>query len=97
MGTVRTYGLSGDVAEALTGQITERLLRRVEDSADESPDMASLAEAMRTHPKEFHCAVMSTLIYTIGNFDRIPKMEFDAVVRDGIFQDLKEVRLPYMA
>ena len=95
MSTVRTYGISGEVAEVLTTEIVAGLLRKAEECIESDSETRKLFLMMKENPEEFHCVVMSTLIFSIGNFDRIPKTEFDAVVRDGVFQDLREVKIPY--
>ena len=97
MSTVRTYGLSGEVVEILTTEIVDALIKKAEAGIEVDPATRKLFLLMKENPEEFHCVVMSTLVFSIGNFDRIPKTEFDAVVRDGVFQDLKEVRIPYAA
>jgi len=92
---VRTYGVRTEVAEHMMTAIYNSLVQKVAATPASEPTDKFL-RVLLDYPVEAKSIIMTTLVFTVGNFDRIAKDEFDATVgEDGMMGDLKPVKVGY--
>lgn len=96
MGKVRTYGVSKEVLEAVSNEIYLNLIERV-GSVKPDKNIEEIMEVLLMKPSASKTLIVSSLIYGIGNFDRIDKVEIDAELgKDGLLEKPTEVRPDYI-
>ena len=79
---VRTYGISKETLSNLTDHVFTDFVVKTANSPDVEGSQ-EIYEAMKDHPTLCKMLVMATAVFTIGNFDRIDKVERWAKVSEG--------------
>ncbi len=79
MSKIRTYGIEKEMLESITEHIYCDLLDRTSKAlVNGKSDMVDVVDILLNKPIPSKSIIMASLIFGIGNFDRIDKIECDA-------------------
>lgn len=80
----RTYGVSQEQAEKAAVHVFTDLYLRANKNTNDTPEIKALIEMMKKYPMQCQMIIVSALVFAIGNFDRIEKVErWGTVDEDG--------------
>ena len=71
----RTYGVSTTQAEKAAVHVFTDLYLRANKNTNNTPEVEALIEMMKKYPMQCQMVIVSAIIFAIGNFDRIEKIE----------------------
>lgn len=96
MSKVRTYGVSQEVLEKVSNVIYLSLIGRI-GSIEPSDEIREIMDVLINKPLTAKTLILSSLIYGIGNFDRIEKVELEGELgENGDLVKPSEVRPDYI-
>jgi len=98
-GKVRTYGLDRETLDKLINQIYGSLCELAEKTNLPNTKAPQLSHVLEEHKNETALILIQSITFTIGNFDRIPKVELEGeLVDDKITKAAKvEEKVKYVA
>ena len=100
MPTVRTYGVSPETLEKLSDSVYLNMVERISGvlSKEKNDDLKEILDTLVNRPLSSKSLIVASLIYGIGNFDRIVKIELDAKLNDeGTLENPKERTKEYIS
>ena len=96
MDKIRTYGVTKEVLGRVSDAIYMSLMEMA-GSAKPSKEIEEIMEVLLTKPLTARALIVSSLIYGIGNFDRIEKVELNTELgEDGLLKNPTVVRPDYI-
>ena len=78
----RTYGISQEQATKTTNHIFTDFYLRVMNATEIDDEAKALIKIMTEHPRQCQMLILSTLVFAVGNFDRIEKVERWATLKE---------------
>jgi len=87
MSKVRTYGISKETLSAVTSSLFLSLYTKTRLNQHKAEALEIMADMMEAYPDQCRMIIMGSVVFAIGNFDRIDKIEgFTKVLEDGSLQ-----------
>ncbi len=99
MSRYNTYGMSPETIEKVSDAIYENMLLRTSSKLLEgNKDFEEIADTLINRPIASKALIVTSLVFGIGNFDRIDKIELDAEMNEkGELEKPREVRREYVS
>lgn len=95
MNTIRSYGINNETLNVLSVNIHQMLIEKTSINSKTSEDAANLLQVLLGNQTEVQAIIQTSIVYSVGNFDRIEKTEFDSEVgEDGKLTNLRPVEKP---
>ena len=98
---VTTYGIERETLGSITQSIFANMILRLANLGEDiDEENLVLLELMMNSPTQARMLIMSAVVFTVGNFSRINKVELTGMVdilNPGEIIDVKEAKRPGVA